>query len=436
MAKSIYSKQFNYGNLLKENYTLYLGPTKSPDIVLGCSFDMNDANSPRATGLFLKNITEIKDKDNDETESDPQSYTYEITKVQNVEEELFKFSLHFAGSYGIVSGSLDYTKTEEYFKQSDIFYLNFEAISNAETIKDITEIEFTNEPKAEHIKDIDKRFQKFNAHQGSHFVRTIYYGSRIVIRAKCDKDEKKLSENLEIALKVIGSAGSGEGKLTKEHKETIKNSKVEISISVMGRLITPNNEFASPIFRVIDYETVFNLIEEIRKGEAKIISCPIKCELETYKYILDEYPNCEELFTLPIKSTIAKSPFGVPSGTIISWIPSRENCRIDDVTGNIVEIYAPEGWAICDNNNLDFNLDGHFLRGVTKFEDVKTTGGKDSHSHRVKTPQPITVDRGATYGDGLDGGGVDFHPTVSFNLETSDIDGRPPFFNVIYIIKI
>ena len=93
-----------------------MGPSKAPDIVLGCSFDMNDINLPRATGLFFKPIKEIKDDDNTETESDPQSYTYEITKVQNIEEEMFKFSLHFSGSYGIVGGSLDYTKTEEYFR--------------------------------------------------------------------------------------------------------------------------------------------------------------------------------------------------------------------------------------------------------------------------------------------------------------------------------
>lgn len=52
MADSIYLKKLNYANILKENYTLYVGPTKSPDVVLGCGFDMNDVNNPRATGIF------------------------------------------------------------------------------------------------------------------------------------------------------------------------------------------------------------------------------------------------------------------------------------------------------------------------------------------------------------------------------------------------
>lgn len=437
MADSIYLKKLNYANILKENYTLYVGPTKSPDVVLGCGFDMNDVNNPRATGMFFNKIKPIKDIDNLETESDPQAYTYEIIKAQSVEEEMFKFSLHFSGNYGIVSGSLDYTKTEKHFNQNDIFYLTFEGVSNAETIKTISELEVTKNPKSEEIEDFEKRFRVFNSHHGSHFVRTIYYGSRFVIRAVCNKEEKQLSEKLELALKAIGSGWSAEGKMSSEHIKTLRNSKVEVSISIQGKLCSTTNELSTPIFRVIDYDTVFTLIEEIREGKAKIISCPIKCELESYKYYLSEFPKCEELFYSPIKSTIAKAPYGVPSGTIIAWLPSIENCSIDNATGKVLEIYPPEGWSICDKNSL-YNLDGQFLRGVSSFDRIAKFEGNPNHIHTV-TGETTEEYKGHWDGaEGADNGAARNwnHRHYIDNLPTSTAENIPPNFTVIYIIKI
>lgn len=436
MSTTIFAKQLNYVNLLTEAYTLLLGPTKSPDVVLGCSFDMNDKNSPCAKGKLLKNAAQISDDDNLETESDPQSYTYEISKVETVEEEMFKFSLHFSGSYGIVSGSLDYTKTQKDFEQNDIFYLEFESVSNATTIQDVNAILFRSDPKAELIVDYKERFERFINDYGSHYTRTIYYGSRLVIRAKSKIKNSELSESLNIALKAIGSGFTAGAEFESIHTKTLKDKNVEISISLMGKLISPSDSNKNPIFRVIDFATLFRLIEDIRTGEARIISCPIKCEIETFKYRLDDYPNCKELFTKPVKSVIVDSPYGVPSGTILPWIPKLENCRIDDATGEVIEIFPPEGWALCNENIVDFNLTGRFLRGVANFKDIKGTGGKDIHSHRVTTREPITTNRGNTYAHGLDGGGSDFHPTVSIDLESDTSDGRPPFFNVIYIIKM
>lgn len=438
MSTTIYAKQLNIANLLTEEYTVYLGPSKGPDVVLGCSFDMNDINKPKAKGKFLTNISSISDQDNLETESDPQSYTYEITKVQSVEEEIFKFSLHFSGSYGIVSGSLDYQKTQKEYNESDIFYLEFESISNAKTIENISETNFKTQPISESIDDSDERMKQFIADHGSHFVRTIYYGSRLVIRAKSKIKNSELTEELKIALKALGSGWQAgvDGKY--EHSKTLKNKNVEISISLMGKLISPSDSNKNPIFRVIDYDTLFKLIEDIRTGEAKIISCPIKCEVESYKYRLQDYPKCKELFFSPFKSTIAESPYGVPSGTILSWIPKLENCRIDEITGKVIEIYPPEGWTICNQNSI-YNLDGQFLRGVVNYGDVAQFGGKTSHLHTIidgKTTEEIEGYKGGPEGADNGGGSNWSHKHSIKNVPTNESEHIPPYFGVIYIIKI
>lgn len=434
---TIFSKQLNYSNLLTENYSLLLGPTKSPDVVLGCSFDMNDKNNPRATGKFLKNVAQISDEDNLETESDPQSYTYEVSQVETIEEEMFKFSLHFSGSYGIVSGSLNYSKTQKEFEQNDIFYLEFESISNAKTIKDVNALTFATDPKAELINDFNERLYKFIADYGSHYTRTIYYGSRLVIRAKSKIKNSELSESLSIALKAIGSGFTAGAEFESTHTKTLKNKNVEISISLMGKLVSPDDVNKNPIFRVIDYTTLFKLIEDIRTGEAKIISCPIKCEIETFKYRLDEYPNCKELFTKPLKSVIAESPFGVPSGTIIAWIPKIENCRIDEVTGKVIEIFPPEGWVLCDKNG-PYNLSGQFLKGVDNFDDVTQFQGETSHRHSVSGSTGYEYEGTWNGPEGADNGtGRNWnHKHYISELPTTVSEHLPPNFGVIYIIKM
>lgn len=434
---TIFSKQLNYANILTENYSLLLGPTKSPDVVLGCSFDMNEKNSPRATGKFFKNVAQISDDDNIETESDPQSYTYEVSQVETIEEEMFKFSLHFSGSYGIVSGSLNYTKTQKEFEQNDIFYLEFESISNARTIKDVNAITFTTDPKAELITDFNERIHKFIADYGSHYTRTIYYGSRLIIRAKSKIKNSELSESLSLALKAIGSGFTAGAEFESVHTKTLKNKNVEISISLMGKLVSPNDVNKNPIFRVIDYSTLFKLIEDIRTGEAKIISCPIKCEIETFKYRLDDFPNCKELFTKPLKSVIAASPFGVPSGTIIAWIPKIENCRIDDETGKVIEIFPPEGWILCDKNG-PYNLAGQFLKGVDDFDDVKKFSGEVSHRHSVSGPTGYEYEGTWNGPEGADNGsGSNWnHKHYISELPTTVSEHLPPNFGVVYIIKM
>ncbi len=54
-----------------------------------------------------------------------------------------------------------------------------------------------------------------------------------------------------------------------------------------------------------------------------------------------------------------------PIGTIIAW----DNAAI------------PDGWAVCNGNNGTPNLVGRFIRGAELDDDLRVTGGADSHYH-------------------------------------------------------
>lgn len=432
MADTIFDRDYNLVNLLKENHTLLLGPNKSPDVLLGVGFDINDLYSPIAKGQAFNNIEELQDDDDLETESDPQSYNFSVNQVQTIQEELTRFSLNFSGSYGVISGSVSYETVKTYFEQSNIFYLDFEAVTGAKTIDNISSVTWRTRPVAEDILSIRDRFKQFIADNGSHYVRTIFYGSRVVIRVKTNTKESSFSEKVNLALKAVGASWSAGVDLSYEHQETLKSSSIELSISILGKLKSVADDNKNPVFRAINYDQLFKLIEEIRDGVTKIISCPIKCELETYKYRLNTLPNCKQIFDEISHSTPAESPYGVPSGTIISWIPKLSDCQLD-ADGNVIEIIPPSGWIIC-NENSDYNLDGRFLRGVNKFEEIKKIDGSPIHKHSISgTISPYNRWRA---NGGLATGGEEFNHNHTFEGNSSEESNLPPYFTVIYIIKI
>lgn len=102
----------------------------------------------------------------------------------------------------------------------------------------------------------------------------------------------------------------------------------------------------------------------------------------------------------------------VPSGIIHTW------------HGTIANI--PSGFVICDGNNSTPNLLTKFVQGVaTAATNPGATGGAVSHSH--------TVTRG------FDNTACQFPGADSYNIgesgATSADDGRPPFYDVAFLMK-
>lgn len=101
-------------------------------------------------------------------------------------------------------------------------------------------------------------------------------------------------------------------------------------------------------------------------------------------------------------------PTGVPSGVIAMW------------HGTIANI--PTGWVICDGNNSTPNLLAKFVQGVaTAATNPGATGGNVQHSH--------TIDYDANFvagGEWLVRG---------VKTPTDSADGRPPYYDIAFIMK-
>lgn len=96
-----------------------------------------------------------------------------------------------------------------------------------------------------------------------------------------------------------------------------------------------------------------------------------------------------------------------PIGTIVAWLKT--------LTGTPT---LPAGWAECDgvSGRPSLNSTNKFIRGTTGA--MGLTGGAESHNHSITT---------------MNGGG---NTNDWANSPTSTNDGRPPFYNIVWIIKI
>jgi hypothetical protein len=109
---------------------------------------------------------------------------------------------------------------------------------------------------------------------------------------------------------------------------------------------------------------------------------------------------------------------GVPAGTIAMW------------SGLIAAI--PDGWKLCDGSAGTPDLRERFIRGAPAATDPGGVGGSDDHSHNGLT--------GVNTGSGTVSGVVPL--TIAAPLDphvhafvTDPADGRPPYFELAFIMK-
>jgi hypothetical protein len=156
-----------------------------------------------------------------------------------------------------------------------------------------------------------------------------------------------------------------------------------------------------------------------------------------------KYSN-QEPFTISVNYTIFNSDrtsptisktwkplekkYDLPLGTILAWsYPIVVGASSADIKQNI-----PAGWVICDGTDpRSPNLSNKFLMGTKDFDQVGKPGGTDKHSHSGTTEN---AKGGAHSTDGRSNACMASNHTHQFT--TNEVLHIPPFFAVIYIMKI
>jgi len=94
----------------------------------------------------------------------------------------------------------------------------------------------------------------------------------------------------------------------------------------------------------------------------------------------------------------------------------------------------PKGWALCDGTNGTPDLRERFVRGALNQGQMNNTGGATNHDHVMFGVNHRHLILG---GNDIDGTGFDYIFNTSTDVISGDYDledGRPPFYNLAYII--
>lgn len=398
-------------------------PGFASDIRLGRGIDLSDPLLPifRHRGF---NVTEGRTL---EDVADLTLGTHEVRRSETDEEEASSLAVNFRAKYGFVSGAAAFSKAKEARKSHECMYLHVEYQGPAKSI-DNQQLLWAPGPEAENISDIETRRGKFLAEWGSHYITSIVYGWRIVVRATVSKSNATSVTRVESALKAAGGIWQAGGALAAEHRESLRTCATELAVSVVA-----GNWGAPPVFS--GYEGLQAFLNKIENG-AQIPLGPVSVQAQSYWHTLTNFPKCEGLFA-PQKAGVLESPFGVPVGTVIAWSPPAGAINLNEA-GQPSEVVTPDGWAICDGNGTP-DLRGMFVRGAS-VDTLFNSELAPKHGHTVRgqtdkqnPPSHTNVD-GAIPGQGPDG---HYHNHGhNINIETTHAEAIPPHYCLLYLIKL
>lgn len=205
-----------------------------------------------------------------------------------------------------------------------------------------------------------------------------------------------------------------------EQEQTLSRSEV-----VINACITSGSE-STPVF-ISGYKQIKEFIDALNSGTRKLYACPIGMRVQSVRPFLDP-KRWAKIYNvlLPLKGERAASPFGVPSGTVVSWYPPLPS----QMGLNTLAELVPSGWRLCDGNDSP-NLTDRFIRGGFVPELIGTIGGVDRHNHTGQTNGPSGVQNATDKGGNFASMGTDH----SHAFSTNEQENIPPYIIMAFIIK-
>ncbi len=278
----------------------------------------------------------------------------------------------------------------------------------------------------EALSDQATRMRTFLGRFGSHYVLSLQYGARLAVRAELKtldvERQKALSAQINVGLGKL-SAGGG---LSASERSALSSGEIAIQAELVGGGVTPSSQAVV----LTSLDEVNSFLSDFKAGRVKLISGPVSAKLVSYWPTLDEAttPKLVDDFKDAVRSP-APSPFGVPPGTVIAWLP-----RAGDIfnTANGPRILPPDGWVLCDGSAECPDLGERFVIGTTSPVDI----GKQTGLASVK---PTGTGSFGGYRPGeinyQSGPGRPAQYSIVHNLDISTITLRPPSTALVYIMK-
>jgi microcystin-dependent protein len=189
----------------------------------------------------------------------------------------------------------------------------------------------------EAIEDDDVRRVEFANKFGSHYVKTVEYGSKIVIRASMSSIEKEASDKFKAALAAGGWEQRMAGQFEQDYRSVSSQYNCTFEMNAIAHS-EPSNAF---FMTVNDIEKVRDKVAQIESGEIKFQEVPISFTLASYESTIDgeKYPKIKAMFkkNYPPAPITTVDQLTVPAGTVLPFAGTD----------------VPPGYLLCDGKFLD-----------------------------------------------------------------------------------
>lgn len=349
------------------------------------------------------------------------SVTSQFFEAKTVEEESQIFRVHFKGRLGSLDASAAFNYISEQRKTSVSRYAIHQSLSSGFRI-DPSGVNWTAQPDEETISSLEDRAWAFVQRYGTHYVAEVQLAFVVAVRGTVDSHEASRIQELTAAMSYF----SASGELSAQQRNFFSSSQTRIEADISGAI-----ESAGIQIPAIGPDAVGKLLEILGKSSAKVSLAPYRVTVRSYYSTLREYPKCQEIFA-PALGTAADSPFGVPRGTVIAWMPTINDFIL--VGPEKYRLRPPDGWEVVGRGDGDIHWRQRFIRVSDTPDDPEArdglTGGSDTHVHDIS----ITGSSG-NEAAGSRSYRHAAHIDHTHKTTTAPVDNIPAFVSLVHIRK-
>lgn len=370
---------------------------------------------------------------NQETTLSPEGFQDVSIKYRRnltAEEKAFYLHAFFKAQAGVgtYSAALEYARERR--ESHEIIFIDaaFKSSKQLDGWSPPTVWPVSYPPKTEDIDlstapEIHKALDIFIDSYGSHYVESITVGWRLIAKIEINNSVFTQRAKLEAAMQYMQARGN----LTAEYKEVLSSEGIDVHLEIVaGSLLKPDGSAYQPALEGI--QAVTNVLNDYRSYKLNIRPTVLSVNARSYWPILySVFPKSAQFLQRFRGSEVIVGPsiYGVPKGTIISWLPP-DNYWIGE--GNNRRLRAvPEGWTLLPEAGYDGHGGDFFLQNTVP-TNSGVFGGHVSHGHKTS---------GGSRGDSKDSGGGSHNNAVTDHTHTViDASNIPPHLKVVFLMKL
>ena len=423
----------NRYSITRPYYDVELSSSLGSDFKLGKGADMSNPNDPRFTpplrpfrldaqrvGILAEEVV---------PEEDIQNAIFNQVECTTDEQEAMMLNVYFKASFGLTSFSAALDVARSSRSTSRTLYTVMSNVGEGSSIH-VDELVWVAAPDSEQVEDEGDRLRTFVEAYGSHYIANLIYGFKIALRGSISTNDAEQRTGFKLAFEAWGTTTQ----IDASAQRILRSGNVSLRAEITCGSIRPAQSY---ILR--GYDDISAFLSGLKSGVITITKCPIRAKMNSFFSTMTAFPRTQALLRESAAAALI-APYGVPRGTIISWVPDPAD--VAAAADGTPLVHPPSGWALCDGRTPGVpNLAERFLRGESQYLRVSEIGGEADHCHDFSgTTTDCRRDPDGWNADdmrrdrGPQSSGLDH--SHRFSGTTLRSPSLPPFFGVFFIMKL